>query len=416
MLFFYQVGLRFYFFLIWIFSIWNPKAKKFIEGRKNTRNLLLALEELPSPIVWFHFASLGEFEQGRPLLDRWNSEFPQDYLAISFFSPSGFEVRKNYSKASLVCYLPMDNPKNANQFIRALNPRMAIFTKYEFWYFYFKELNQNKIPLIVVSGIFRKSQIYFQPKGLFFRKILEMVNLFFVQDENSQNLLSSIGIQNSFLSGDTRFDRVLDNSKSPIPVPIIGEFKGNNLLLIAGSTWRKDDEFLLKWMQNNSSQNWKCLIAPHEIEESYLLGLEKSFPNEIQRYSNWKKDSENNRVNQKRILILDKMGLLSSCYVWADLCYIGGGFGSGIHNILEAAIFGKPLILGPKYQKFKEANDLISMGAAISFSTQKELINLMKIMEDKNFRNKAGSLARDYCLKHTGATNLIFKTLKARLG
>ncbi|RZJ97942.1 MAG: 3-deoxy-D-manno-octulosonic acid transferase, partial [Flavobacterium sp.] len=336
--------------------------------------------------IWFHFASLGEFEQGRPVLEKLRQLHPQKKIIITFFSPSGYEIRKNYSLADAIFYLPLDTKKNAKRFIEIVNPEMAIFTKYEFWYYYFNELKRKEIPLYIISGIFRKEQIFFKRYGGFYRNILKCVSHFFVQNEESTLLLKSININNTTISGDTRFDRVYENAKNPKHIPEIDFFCGDSPILICGSTW-PDDEKLIAELPAKYP-DWKFIIAPHEVHESHIQIIESLFPETV-RFSELK----SKRTTDSSILIIDNIGMLSALYQYGRFAYIGGGFGAGIHNTLEAAAFGLPVIFGPKFSKFQEAKDLIEIGAAKSISSADELIASFDYFKDNE---NAAAAAKKY--------------------
>ncbi|WP_421941106.1 3-deoxy-D-manno-octulosonic acid transferase [Pedobacter sp.] len=355
--------------------------------------------------VWFHFASLGEFEQGRPVLEKLKSQYPDKKIVVTFFSPSGYEIRKNYALAE-VFYLPIDTPGHAKRFIEAINPEMAIFTKYEFWHFYFKVLKARNIPLYLISGIFRESQSFFKWYGGFYRNILKAVTYFFVQNEESERLLKSIGLQNVVINGDTRFDRVFENAASPKSLPEIERFIGYSPTFVCGSTWPEDEKLLatlpLKY------PDWKFIIAPHEIHESHIDSIVKLFPVGSLRFSNYK-NATMAEVNSN-ILIIDNIGMLSSLYQYGKLAYIGGGFGAGIHNTLEAAAFGLPVIFGPKYDKFQEAKDLIALAAAKSISSEQEL---QQAFADFSNNQAAKLAAKKYVADKKGATDAILSKITA---
>ena len=359
--------------------------------------------------TWFHFASLGEFEQGRPVLERLKSENPELPIVITFFSPSGYEIRKNYSLADHVFYLPIDTRTNAIEFIRLLNPEIAIFTKYEYWYHYFEELHKNNIPLYVISGIFRKEQAFFKWYGSLHRKMLSKVSHFFVQNKNSQFLLNEIGIENVTITGDTRFDRVAYNAAHTTELKIILDFTQGNKVFIGGSTWPDDEKLIAKLVL--SSPDWKFIIAPHEVKPERINEITELFPNSI-RYSQINKkqsDSSENLLigSDIQVLIIDNIGLLSSAYQYGDIAYIGGGFGVGIHNTLEAAAFGLTVIFGPNYQKFTEAVELISTGGAFTIKNYAELANCMEKLQTDSKREACGVAAFNYVQNHTGATQAI---------
>jgi 3-deoxy-D-manno-octulosonic-acid transferase len=317
--------------------------------------------------IWFHFASLGEFEQGRPVLEAVKKDYPQHPIVVTFFSPSGYEPRKNTPLADAVYYLPLDRAANAQKFINTINPVMAIFTKYEYWYHFFNELHKQHVPLYIISGIFRPGQVFFKWYGGLHRKMLKMVTWFFVQDIPSKHLLHDAGITNVTISGDTRFDRVWANARQPKSLKYVAEFKNNQKLFIAGSTWPADEKLIADLV--TQYPDWKFIIAPHEIGEDKISGLVNLLPKETTvRFS-----QINTLSALHTTLIIDNIGMLSSLYQYADIAYIGGGFGAGIHNTLEAAAFGMPVIFGPKYDKFKEARDLVELKAGFSINNQEEL-------------------------------------------
>jgi len=404
MLLLYIIGIRLYTLLIRIFSLFNPKAKLFINGRKNVYTQIAQKINPSEKHIWFHFASLGEFEQGRPVLEKLKSLYPAKKIVVTFFSPSGYEIRKNYALAD-VFYLPIDTAANAKRFIASINPEMAIFTKYEFWHFYFKELKDQGIPLYVISGIFRESQAFFKWYGGFYRNILKSVTYFFVQNKESEDLLKSIGLNNVTINGDTRFDRVYENAQSPKQLNLIESFIGNAPTLVCGSTWPEDEKILSALPEKYSS--WKFIIAPHEIHESHIESIEKQFSAGSMRFSIF--SSSNQAPNaEHQTLIVDNIGMLSSLYQYGNVAYIGGGFGTGIHNTLEAAAFGLPVIFGPKYDKFQEAKDLIAIGAAKSISTTEELIGAFEgFAENKN----AAEQAKRYVADKKGATDQIISMI-----
>ncbi|WP_265857994.1 3-deoxy-D-manno-octulosonic acid transferase [Pedobacter sandarakinus] len=402
MLLLYIIGIRVYTFVIRVFSLFNPKAEQFINGRKNVYTQIVQRINPAEKHIWFHFASLGEFEQGRPVLEQLKTQYPDKQIVITFFSPSGYEIRKNYPLAD-VFYLPMDSKRNARRFLDLINPEVAIFTKYEFWHFYFKTLKERQIPLYLISGIFRPQQTFFAWYGGFYRNLLTAVSHFFVQNEESEILLKSIGFNNVTRSGDTRFDRVYENAQHPKPLPIIAAFCKDAPVIIAGSTWLPDEKLLVSLAEQHPA--WKLIIAPHEIDVLHIRGLEELFPKAV-KYSNLEKSSTG---NQSQILIIDNIGILSSLYQYGKLAYIGGGFGTGIHNTLEAAAFGLPVIFGPKFDKFQEAKDLISVGAAKSIINEETLIDAFEMFK----RNEISSAAaRAYVYKQKGATVQILAAIK----
>ena len=401
MLWIYNIGIVLYGFLLKISSHFYPKAKLFVNGRKDIWAQIETKIKPNDSAVWFHFASLGEFEQGRPVLESLKASSPDQKIVITFFSPSGYEVRKNYALAD-VFYLPLDTHENAKKFIKLVNPKMVVFTKYEFWYHYFKTLNENQIPLYLISGIFRPNQTFFKWYGGFYRSMLKFVTHFFVQNEESVLLLKTIPIDNVSLSGDTRFDRVFENAQHPNKLELIEKFCGNSPVFIAGSTWLPDEKLLVSLTEQYPE--WKFIIAPHEIGAAHLQEIAHLFPKAM-KYSNFQPSTFN---LQPSIIIIDNIGMLSSLYQYAKVAYIGGGFGAGIHNTLEAAAFGLPVIFGPKYEKFQEAKDLINIGSAKSIGTAAELINAF---EHFKLNEKASANAKKYVEQKKGATQMIIEKI-----
>ncbi|MFA6275758.1 MAG: glycosyltransferase N-terminal domain-containing protein [Pedobacter sp.] len=414
MLWIYTIGIVIYGLVLRLASLFNAKAKLFVAGRKNIfQKIQQKINSNDNPI-WFHFASLGEFEQGRPVLEKLKANDPSQKIVVTFFSPSGYEIRKNYALAD-VFYLPLDTSSNAKKFINSINPKFAVFTKYEFWYHYFNELHEKQIPLYLISGIFRPNQVFFKWYGSFYRGILKLVTHFFVQNEESVSLLKSIGINHVSLSGDTRFDRVYENALQPKKLSEIENFLGNSPTFIAGSTWPEDEKLLVSLIEKYP--DWKFIIAPHEIGQSHIEEIESLFPKAI-KFSNLNiMISEIHDISPEaaytldsshKILIIDNIGLLSSLYQYAKVAYIGGGFGAGIHNTLEAAAFGLPVIFGPKYDKFQEAKDLITIGAAKSVTTSNELIRAFEFFKSNEM---ASADAKKYVEQKKGATEMIVKAI-----
>jgi len=387
-------------------SLWHPKAKLWVSGRQNWEKELRKKVGKIESSVWFHFASLGEFEQGRPVLEALKKAEPETNIIISFFSPSGYEIHKNYPLALAVCYLPLDTTNNATTFIEIIKPKYAVFTKYEYWFYFFRTLHQKHIPLYLISGIFRKNQAFFKFYGGFYRQMLSFITYFFVQNEESKTLLNSLGINQVAVSGDTRFDRVTENAKNKKELKEIEAFCGSSKVLVAGSTWPADEELLNTIIE--SYPNWKFISAPHEIAEANLQRLEEQLLGKTIRYSNL----EVHKLTLPQVLIIDNIGLLSSLYAYGTIAYIGGGFGKGIHNTLEAAAFGLPVIFGPKYQKFQEAKDLIELNAGFSISNQAELNDCFKLLQSDTHK-EAGKQAKAYVDEHTGATAQILEKIIA---
>ncbi|OCX51297.1 3-deoxy-D-manno-octulosonic acid transferase [Mucilaginibacter sp. PPCGB 2223] len=395
MLLIYNLFLRIYLILILISSFFNKKAKKWIKGRSGVS--LIRCESS----FWFHFASLGEFEQGRPVLEKMRQLHPDQKIVITFFSPSGYEVRKNTPLADYIYYLPLDTAKNARHFIDNINPTLAVFTKYEYWYHYFNELNKRQIPLYVISGIFRPGQVFFKWYGGLHRRMLGFVTHFFVQDKESQNLLQTLNITNITVTGDTRFDRVWENSQSPKRIETIEKFKAGKPVFIGGSTWPQDEELITSLIPKYP--DWKFIFAPHEITEVKIQALLKLIPQgKVVRFS---EINETTTLSNCQVLIIDNIGMLSSLYQYGDIAFIGGGFGAGIHNTLEAAAFGLPVIFGPRYQKFKEARDIVEQQLGFSVVNAEELQEIADILiSDKAYRDEVGIKIKAYVKANTGAT------------
>jgi len=401
----YFISVKFYSFIILLLASVNSKAKKRINGLKEQSKNTISRKE--GELIWFHCASTGEFEQARPLIEKIKKENKEAQILISFFSPSGFELRKNYNFADFVIYLPNDSTKNARNLIQKYKPTTVFFIKYEFWHYYLSTLKKNNIKVYLVSGIFRKNQIFFKFYGGFYRKILQNFEILFVQNKESEYLLNSIGIKNVQICGDTRFDRVTQISKTALNLPEIEIFKQNNKLIIAGSTWEEDEKLFVKYINQNNS-DIKYIIVPHEIKTGKINSLQGKLSATSIKYS----EIKNKDLNSTKIIIIDNVGMLSSLYKYADIAYIGGGFGKGIHNTLEAAVYGIPIIFGKKYQKFEEAKQLIARNAAFSISNFQEFNTVLdEIITDENFRHRTGKNSIDYVQENIGAVEKIFKTV-----
>jgi 3-deoxy-D-manno-octulosonic-acid transferase len=430
----YDVSLWAYWQGIKIASPFNKKANLFKEGRKNWKtDLQTKFEKIKQPVAWFHCASLGEFEQGRPLIEAFKEEFPKYKILLTFFSPSGYEIRKNYDKADVIMYLPLDTKKNAEFFIETVKPKVVFFIKYEFWHHFIEQTSKRKIPLFSVSTIFRDDQHFFkrnnstkkQGESNFSVKMLERFTHFFVQNEHSKELLNSINIQNVSITGDTRFDRVATIVSQRKELPILEKFIGQNKLLVVGSSWQEDIEVIAPAFKSfrektEETDKIKLVIAAHNIGESDLQKVEQAFDFlKIERYSkvNLKDKQSIENLQKVDLLLIDNIGLLSSIYSYGDVAYIGGAFGKGLHNILEAATFGMPIIFGNKsYHKFQEAIDLLEKKGAFSVSDDKELEKLLKnLFTDDYFREQINEITREYVNQNTGATAQIMNFCKTIL-
>lgn len=401
----YRLGIYFYYLFIKFASLFNEKAKLWVNGRKAQKSVYsTSLEKTDR--VWFHFASLGEFEQGRSMIEYFKKHLPHYKIVISFFSPSGYELRKNY-EAEKVYYLPLDTPANAKEFINHIQPSIAIFNKYEYWHYIMRELHDQQIPFFVSSAIFRKNQLFFKWYGWFNRKTLGYVNHFFTQNLESDKLLESIDHENFTMAGDTRFDRVYEHSLNVKDDAKILCFANSEKVFVAGSTWPHDEKLILDLIKNHD--DLKFIIVPHEIKTDHIQQLYNALKTKAILYSNF----ENDYSDDKNILIVDRIGLLSGIYHIAHICYIGGGFGKGIHNTLEAATFGKPIIFGPNYEKFQEAKDLINRSAAFSIDNSVDLQKITKrLLDDETQYQQAADSAREYVLEKKGATEVIMNYLK----
>ena len=407
MLLLYNSGVRLYFVAVYLASFFNKKAKLWIAGRQ--KQAFIRLQQS----IWFHFASLGEFEQGRPVLEYFRATYPGKKIVVTFFSPSGYEIRKNTSLADFVYYLPLDTATNAREFIDAIQPESAIFTKYEYWYHFFDQVSQRNIPLYVISGIFRPGQVFFKWYGGLHRRMLSFVSHFFVQDEKSKELLATLHINNATVSGDTRFDRVWANAQQPKEISIIKDFTTGHKVFIAGSTWPPDEELIAKIV--TQYPGWKFIIAPHEIGEGKIQKLLSLLPPDLTaRYSKVVSAADvSNLISHISYLVIDNIGMLSSLYQYGDIAYIGGGFGAGIHNTLEAAAFGLPVIFGPEYSKFKEAKDLIALQAGFSVTNEAELKSVTNnLVYNQTFYNDTRGKVKAYVAGHTGATAIIVEHIK----
>ena len=352
--------------------------------------------------IWFHAASLGEFEQGRPLIEKIRAKYPDYRILLTFFSPSGYEVRKNYRGADIVCYLPFDKPRNVRKFLDLVNPCMAFFIKYEFWKNYLDELHKRRIPVYSVSSIFRRGQIFFKWYGGTYRNVLRNFDHIFVQNERSKRYLAKIGINRVTVVGDTRFDRVLQIREEAKDLPLVELFKNNTMTFVAGSSWQPDEDLFIEYF--NQHPEVKLIIAPHVIDENHLVEIIRKLKRPYVRYT--RADEKN--VRKADCLIIDCFGLLSSIYRYGEIAYIGGGFGVGIHNTLEAAVYGIPVIFGPKYQKFQEAVQLLEAKGGFSIKSYEELKALLdRMLEDESFLRETGTNAGTYVTGNAGATDKV---------
>ena len=405
----YNIFIFLYLSSIRIASLFNGKARQWVNGRKDVFAQIRKEQLSDKQIIWVHCASLGEFEQGRPVIEMLRSTHPDYSILLTFFSPSGYEVRKNYEFADYVYYIPIDTRKNARKFIKYVNPKLVIFVKYEFWFNYIDEIYHQKIPLIFVSVIFRKSQHFFKPWGAWFADQLNKITYLFVQNTESVELLDTIGINHAEVSGDTRFDRVIQLSDEQVSFPIIEKFKGESTLLIAGSTWELDEKILYDLLIN-SSVDFKLVIAPHLIDKEHIGNVLKRFED----YSPilYSKASLVN-LNKSRVIIIDSIGMLSQLYRYAKIAYIGGGFGVGIHNLLEASTYGIPVLFGPNYKRFREAVELRDNGGGFPIVDSAECLEIFdNLMKDDNAYKTSASVAKHYIHENAGATQMVIDKVK----
>jgi len=400
----YNLSIFLYSVLIRLAAPFNSKARQIAKGRSEVFEGILAKINHDRPIVWVHCASLGEFEQGRPLIEALKSEYPHYQLFLTFFSPSGYEIRKNYPLADYIFYLPSDTKKNAQKLVAMVRPEMVFFVKYEFWFHYIDELKKRKIPLYLVSAIFRENQLFFKSSmwGRWYRQILHGFAHFFVQDEKSVELLGQIGFSNVTKAGDTRFDRVAEIARNGKSIPVVEKFKNRSRLVVAGSTWKPDEELLVQYI--HAHPELKFVIAPHETTCANVDRLISMLKTPFVCYTEATEES----VMNSQVLIVDTIGLLSSVYKYADLAYIGGGFGVGIHNTLEAAIFGMPVVFGPNYLKFNEARQMVELGIAFPIADYQSLAPVLDdLLGDDLERAVISSKCTTFTNQNIGATTAI---------
>ncbi len=409
----YNAGIALFKGALSLASVRSPKIKEMLRGQRETLKELEATRRRVAPEgfdLWFHAASLGEFEQGRPLMERLKREHPELKILLTFFSPSGYRVRHNYSGADAVYYLPVDTPGQVRAFLDAAAPRRAFFIKYEFWGNYLGELHRRGIPTYIISAIFRPGQRFFRRGGGTFRKMLRCFDRLYVQDENSRKLLASVGIDKVTVAGDTRFDRVTDIRKAAreLPAPLATFIAGSPFTIVAGSSWEPDEDILIPWLKQHSEA--RLVIAPHEFDDRRLARLLERIGGNARLLSQLKTGKD--VPADCRAIVVDSFGLLSSLYRVASVAIVGGGFGAGIHNINEAAVYGVPVIFGPRHGKFKEASDLIAAGGAFEVHEAGELAKVLdKLSEDPEARKKAGDAAGDYIKRSIGATDIIYNDL-----
>lgn len=402
----YTIGILIYRLLILLAVPFNSKARLFIRGRRHWKKTLTEKTTSGQPVIWFHCASLGEFEQGRPVIEKTKKELPSCKILLTFFSPSGYEVRKNYEGADIITCLPLDTPSNVKAFYNRVQPVKIFFIKYEFWYNYILEARRREIPVYIISAIFRPGQFFFRKNivGRWYQDTLRRIDHFFVQNKESELLLQKIHLTNCTVTGDTRFDRVAEIASEARQIPVLSKFKDGKPLVIAGSTWPPDEELLIRFI--NRSEGIKFILAPHEVTDTSMKRIRNPVSKTVELFS---KLSDSN-AQHTDVLLIDSIGLLSSIYQYGEISYIGGGFGVGIHNILEAATFGLPVIFGPNFNKFKEAKDLVALGGAFPVANYEELERILStLLQNSEKRYRLSDLLINYVNHNRGATRIITK-------
>lgn len=402
MKFLYQLGINLAVLLLPVSRFFSPKMKLFVDGRKQSFAILENQIDKNQEYIWFHVASLGEYEQGLPVMEEIKAKYPEYKLLLTFFSPSGFEIRKSNKIANITIYLPLDTKQNAKRFLDLVQPKMVFFIKYEFWPNYLYELKNRNIPTYLISGIFRNNQLFFKWYGGFYRNALKSFNHFFVQNDASAQLLKSINFTNSTVNGDTRFDRVAQIVERVEPLDFIAEFKNNTTTIVIGSSWIDDENVYLHYL--NNSENVKFIIAPHNIKEEEITRLISKIDKKTIRYTNYKTKD----LKDADVFVIDTIGILTQIYAYADIAYVGGAFKTGLHNILEPATYGTPVVIGPKYSKFQEAKDLVALGSCLVVNNTEELSAIFnRLISDDNYRNELGKKNREFVLKNKDATKVI---------
>ena len=400
----YNIAIYFYLLGVAIASLFNEKVRKMWRGERAAFDVLKQKVDPEAKYVWFHAASLGEFEQGRPIMERLRSEHPEYKILLTFFSPSGYEVRKNYEGADIICYLPLDTPINAIRFLRLVRPVMAYFIKYEFWYNYLHILKYRHVPAYSVSSIFRPEQIFFKWYAKKYAGVLRCITHFFVQNEQSRELLAKIGITEVTVSGDTRFDRVLQITEQSKYLPLVEAFKQDYKVFVAGSSWPPDEEIFIRFF--NEHPEWKLIIAPHVIGNDHLQQILSRLNRKTVRYT----EATPETAAEAQCMIIDCFGLLSSIYHYGEVAYVGGGFGVGIHNVLEAAVWNVPVFFGPNNKRFQEAQQLLASGGGIEITNYSSFATAMqRFMDDDKWLEQCGSKAGDYVKSMAGATDIVLR-------
>ena len=407
--FLYNLAIQLTSFLLKFISIFSPKIKLFVDGRKDVFTILQQKITPQDQTIWFHAASLGEYEQGLPVIEKIKNKYPNHKIVVTFFSPSGYEVRKNNTVADVTVYLPLDTPKNAKKFLKIVHPELVFFIKYEFWINYLHQLQNQKIPTYLISGIFREKQLFFKWYGGFYRKALDTFTYFFVQNENSKKLITQLGKTNVTVSGDTRFDRVVTILEKDNTLDFIAQFKNNKTTIVIGSSWPKDEALLIEYI-NTCAEDVKFIIAPHNIKTEQIQQLKSSITKKTILFS----DKETKDLSQYEVFIIDTIGILTKIYSYGDIAYVGGGFGNpGVHNLLEPATFGIPIVIGPNYSHFDEAIKLVDLNGCVSIKNYNELNQAFStLIQNKDTRFKKGEICNTFVQKNKGATDTILAQIR----
>ncbi|HEY1194123.1 3-deoxy-D-manno-octulosonic acid transferase [Flavobacterium sp.] len=408
MLFLYNLTIYVAGFFLRIIALFSPKIKLFVNGRKNVFSLLEEKIKADDKTIWFHSASLGEYEQGLPVIEKIKEKYPSHKIIVSFFSPSGYEVRKNNTVADITIYLPLDTKSNAKRFLKLVHPEFAFFIKYEFWLNYLKELEKSKTPTYLISGIFRDNQMFFKWYGGFYRNALKAFTYFFVQNESSKQKIESIGFKNVIVSGDTRFDRVAAILERDNSLDYIKNFKNNQQTIVIGSSWPKDEVLIAEYI-NQAPEDVKFIIAPHNIKADQISDLKSQITKSIVLFS----EKENKDLSHYNVFIIDTVGILTKIYSYGTIAYVGGGFGNpGIHNILEPATFGIPIVIGPNYSNFAEAVSLVALKGCTVISNSDELKAIFdQLLFDNAFFTEKSEICRSFIQNNKGATETILKSI-----
>lgn len=403
----YSIVIYLYILCVRIASFFNTKARLLLHGHEEIFSTLRNAIRTNERYVWFHASSLGEFEQGRPLIERLRSRHPEYKILLTFFSPSGYEVRKNYENADIVCYIPFDTPRNAHRFVRMVRPEKAFFIKYEFWKNMLDELRNAGTEIYSVSSIFRPDQIFFRPYAKPYARVLGNFNHFFVQNDSSRRLLAAHGITNVTVTGDTRFDRVIDVCNASRSIPVAEKFAAGSKVLVAGSSWEHDEDIIIPYF--NEHPGMKLILAPHVVSDSHIERIKQA----LKRPAVCITDADEGNVAEADCLIVNTYGMLSSIYRYGRVAYVGGGFGVGIHNVPEAAVYGVPVIIGPNHRKFREANALLAEGGCMEITSPETFAMTMDLLlGNEERRSRAGAVAGEYIRKNAGASDAIFNAIK----